>query len=51
MKCDEIWVVSNISEEGILEGIKSNRHFLCKILLCTNAVLQNLPLNRDNFLQ
>ena len=24
------------------------RHFLFQILLCTNAVLQNLPLNQDN---
>ena len=26
-------------------------HFVCQILLCTNAVLQNLPLNQYNFLK
>ena len=29
----------------------SNRHFLCQIQLCINAVLENLPQNRDNLLQ
>ena len=31
-------------------GIYSNIHFLCKILLCTKPVLENVPQNRDNFL-
>ena len=28
-----------------------NRHLFCQILLCTNAVLENLPPNRDNFIK
>ena len=28
--------------------VNSNGHFLCQILLYTNAVLENLPQNREN---
>jgi hypothetical protein len=35
----------------IFHNRQYNRHFLCQILLCTNAVLDNLPQNRDNFLK
>ena len=38
-------------KRSVLLYCVSNRHFLCQILLCTNAVLQNWHLNWDNFLK